>query len=413
MKKNQWRSLTIVVPQNGRYAQCSFALLYSKRSFVLLYPQHPFALAAFLGYFMEVTADVHHTTEYYGRSVLRPTLPEPRMIAEARQQIRWKHSFPRPVELIIEILIFAAVFFVSQFVFMAPLVTVGTTVFMFFGENTLAGSIAAGADDSTALEPTMTSQLVDQVMAHPAFMVVMLFATLGMIVGALIYCRVIEGRKLATLGLRRGHILREYLGGLAIGLVMFGTVVLICLATGTLTFEGLAFGSAGLIALFFFGFLIQGMSEELLCRGYFMVSLARKLPLPVAIVVSACAFGALHLANAGLQPLALLNVILFGCFAGVYLLKRGNIWGVAAIHSLWNFAQGNIFGFQVSGTEKMESIFSFSATQTQVGELINGGAFGPEGGLAATAVLVAALVVALLMKGAALPETAMPISSAN
>jgi membrane protease YdiL (CAAX protease family) len=333
------------------------------------------------------------------------------MIAEARQQIRWKHSFPRPVELIIEILIFVAIFFVSQFVFMVPFAAIGTIALVFFGGNPFGGGMAAGADGSATFDLTATDQLLEQVMSHPAFMLVSLFATLGAIAGVIIYCRAIEGRKLATLGLRRGNILREYLGGLAIGFVMFGAAVLICLVTRTLAFERLALSSAGLIVLFFFGFLIQGMSEELMCRGYFMVSLARKQSLPVAVIASACAFGALHLANSSVQPLAILNVILFGCFAGVYLLKRGNIWGIAAIHSLWNFAQGNIFGIQVSGNEKMESVFSFGATQTQVGELINGGAFGLEGGLAVTAVLVVALVVALLMKSAergGLPETVTP-----
>jgi membrane protease YdiL (CAAX protease family) len=80
----------------------------------------------------------------------------------------------------------------------------------------------------------------------------------------------------------------------------------------------------------------------------------------------------------------------------VYLLKRGNIWGAGAIHSMWNFTQGNIFGIQVSGIDKLPSIFAFDASQS--GELINGGAFGLEGGLAVTIVLALAIIIALLLK---------------
>lgn len=198
------------------------------------------------------------------------------------------------------------------------------------------------------------------------------------------------------MGLRRGRIAREYLLGLVIGLVMLTAAVGIGIITKTLTYEGLAHGSTVLLAFFFLGFLVQGFSEELLCRGYFLVSLARKQSLIVAVIVSSSAFGALHLLNDGAQPLAIFNVILFGCFAGVYLLKRGNIWGVAAIHSMWNFAQGNLYGIRVSGMDKMESVFTFDAPQA--GELINGGVFGLEGGLAVTIVLVIALIIALLMK---------------
>jgi membrane protease YdiL (CAAX protease family) len=320
------------------------------------------------------------------------------MIAEARQQIRWKHHFPRPIELIIEILIFAVVLFVSYLVLTSVLAGIGLIPLILFNGDfaevvKTAGTSGMGAFDSTTIE-----RITAQVMQHPATTIVSLFATLGAIIGAIIYCRAIERRKLAAMGFRRGHVLREYLKGLLIGFVMFGIAVLICLATGTLTFEGLAFGSAGFIVLFFCGFLIQGMSEEVLCRGYFMVSLARRQSLPVAIIVSSCAFGALHLANSGIQPLAVINVVLFGSFAGIYLLKRGNIWGVAAIHSMWNFTQGNIFGIQVSGTAKMESVLLLNPTPT--GELINGGAFGLEGGLAVTIVLAAGLIIALLMKSA-------------
>jgi membrane protease YdiL (CAAX protease family) len=305
------------------------------------------------------------------------------MVTEARQQIRWKHNLPGPVELIIEVLIFAAVFFVSALAL--------ETVFFLIG---LVLTVALTGMDGPLVILGQLAGLTSEEVTDPRLNILMLFATLGLIAGAIIYCRAIEGRRLATMGLRRGHILREYLMGLLIGFAMFSAAVLICTATGTLAFAGVTLTSIGLIVLFLIGFLIQGMSEELICRGYFLVSLARKQSLPLAIVVSSCAFGAAHLANSNVQPLAIVNIVLFGCFAGVYLLKRGNIWGIAAIHSMWNFAQGNVYGIQVSGGEMAESIFAFTATPS--GQLINGGDFGLEGGLAVSAILICALIITLL-----------------
>jgi membrane protease YdiL (CAAX protease family) len=320
------------------------------------------------------------------------------MVSEARQQIRWTSNFSRPVALIIEILVFIAVFLVTALVFQGIVSTIALVPIILFDEEfrALIQATAANGQGAPGLDFAAAMEISDRITQSPAMSAVALFSTLGCIVGVLIYCRVIERRKIATMGLRRGHAIREYLVGMLIGFLLFALVVLICVACGTLTYEGLAYGSIGLLVLFFCAFAIQGMSEELLCRGYFLVSLARKQSLAVAVVVSSSFFGVLHLFNAGVQALAVANIILFGCFMAVYLLKRGNIWGAAAIHSVWNFVQGNVFGLQVSGTEMPTSVFFFQATAD--GTLINGGAFGPEGGLATTVVLAAALVVALLMK---------------
>jgi membrane protease YdiL (CAAX protease family) len=333
------------------------------------------------------------------------------LVAEARQQIRRTRNYSIPLELIIEILIFIAVFMASAFVFEGAIASIGMIPLIFTSETfieTMETAVASGQYD-LSMENIM--EISEALMSSPAMVILTLFATLGAIIAVFLYCRLIEKRRLSTLGFTRGHAVREYLVGALIGCLLFSLAILICLLTNTLTFEGLTLGSLGILVLFFFGFLIQGLSEEVMCRGYFMVSLARKQSLAVAVLVSSSAFGALHLFNTAVQPLAILNIILFGCLAGVYMLKRGNIWGVAAMHSLWNFVQGNIYGIHVSGMEEMPSLLSFSPTEA--GTLINGGAFGLEGGLAVTIVLVVALLIALLMKASNPAPQVMPIDGAQ
>lgn len=193
----------------------------------------------------------------------------------------------------------------------------------------------------------------------------------------------------------------EYLAGLLAGFAVFSGAVVICVLSGTLELTGLSPTFAlGPWLVIFVGFLIQGLSEELLCRGLLMLTFSRwglmkgrKNSATLAVILSALVFAALHLANNGIAPLALVNLFLFGLFAGFYYLWRGNIWGIAAFHSMWNFTQGNVFGILVSGNDFGSSLLA--SASDPAGELVNGGPFGLEGGLAVTVVLTLGVVFVL------------------
>ena len=100
----------------------------------------------------------------------------------------------------------------------------------------------------------------------------------------------------------------------------------------------------------------------------------------------------MHISNDGMATIAFLNMVVFGMFASLLVYRcDGSIWCVGALHGVWNFAQGNLFGISVSGNSLMSSIFS--STLTQGRELTNGGTFGLEGGIAVTLVLVLATAI--------------------
>lgn len=229
-------------------------------------------------------------------------------------------------------------------------------------------------------------------------MLLQLFATVGTILGVLIYCKKIEKRPLRTLGFVKSGAVPQYLLGLLVGLVMFSATILISALTGALKVNGLnPAANVGILVLFFLGFMLQGASEEMLCRGYFMTSFSKRYPLWTGILVNSLIFAALHLANPNVTLISVINLILCGVFFSLYAVKSGNLWGACAAHSMWNFAQGCIFGVNVSGMNCGDSLL----TSSQVGasSLINGGAFGIEGGLACTIVHIIAIAVLLLMKG--------------
>ena len=225
-----------------------------------------------------------------------------------------------------------------------------------------------------------------------------LAATSVTVAVVLLYCLFVEKRSLYSLGFTRRGALLEYGAGLLGGLVMFGICVSVCVISGTLTLSvSPSLPSWSILLLFFVGFLIQGLSEELLCRSYLMVSLSRGLPLWACAVANALVFSLLHLANPGISVIAILNIFLFGLFASILTLRRGSIWMAAGLHSMWNFAQGNLFGIPVSGMGGIASPLHAHMAEGGWQTLINGGVFGLEGGLAVTVVLTVCCAILLFL----------------
>ena len=226
------------------------------------------------------------------------------------------------------------------------------------------------------------------------YMIGMLFANIGMIFVVMLFCKLVQKRKMSSLGFVKKDMGKEYGIGLIVGFAIFSAAVLICVLTGSLKMEGFSetFSVVPFI-LFALGFMIQGMAEEVLCRSYFMVSMARRSPIWVAVLLNSLFFAALHLTNPGMSVLAFINLTLFGVFASVYFVKRGSIWGIGAIHSIWNFVQGNFYGVKVSGMETSCSVFESVAVEGR--DLVSGGAFGLEGGIAVTIVLVVGILFLL------------------
>ena len=228
------------------------------------------------------------------------------------------------------------------------------------------------------------------------FGAVSLFATVITTLFAILYCRHIEQRSLASMGFKKKGMLKNYGLGYLIGIAMISTTVGLSVLFGGAIFTGLNAGvSAVYIILFFLGFLVQGMSEEVLVRGYFMVSCANKVHVAVAVIISSAVFASLHLLNPGITVIAFINLMLFGIFAAVYILRTDDIWGACAIHASWNFFQGNVFGISVSGGSMGDSIYGTVFLTGR--DLISGGSFGIEGGICTTLVMTVGILLVLYL----------------
>jgi uncharacterized protein len=154
------------------------------------------------------------------------------------------------------------------------------------------------------------------------------------------------------------------------------------------------------------GFAIQGPAEEVMFRGYIFENVRAEWGLRWAVVISAVSFALLHARNPALGPLPLLNLALFGVATALYKVRVDNnqLWGVFAIHTIWNWLQQVVFGLPNSGIASIPDNALFTVTpNTALPESIWGGGFGPEGTLGATLVLLA-LIGATLRRRAPQPE---------
>ena len=210
-------------------------------------------------------------------------------------------------------------------------------------------------------------------------MIVTLFANAAMILSTVLFCIFLQKRTAASMGFVRKKAFTQYLAGAGTGLLLFCGAVLINVLTGSMTIDGISSGfSPVLFLLFLLGFGVQGMGEEVLCRGYFMVSLGRRYRAAAAVFLNSAVFSLLHIFNPGISLLAIVNLLLAGVVFSLYFLRTGNIWGAGAMHTVWNFVQGNVFGMEVSGLEISCSLFSSTSDPSR--SLWNGGSFGAEGG---------------------------------
>lgn len=212
--------------------------------------------------------------------------------------------------------------------------------------------------------------------------------------------KVIEKRSLSSIGFNKNNWLKKYSLGFLIGLAMMSIIVLILLPFGYITVDKNPIQPVGVSAIasvlvILFGWIIQGATEEIVTRGWLLNILSTKYNIGVGLLISSTLFGLMHLTNPNVNYIAVINIILVGLFYGLYVIKTNDLWAVCGMHSAWNFAQGNIFGFKVSGLDV--SVGSLIDLNLVGSDFVTGGIFGPEAGITATFILLASIGILLFI----------------
>lgn len=219
---------------------------------------------------------------------------------------------------------------------------------------------------------------------------ILLLSEIFMIAVFVLYARFKEKLSFRSLGFVTKNMPLSYLAGGAGAALCMLVLALICKVTGAMTFTHDA-ANIPLLILFAIGFVIQGLAEEVMCRGFLIAHITRRYSVKTAVIASSILFALLHVFNlSGISFLALINLFLFGVFASLMFLYSENIWLCAGFHTVWNFVQGNIIGVPVSGIP-IPSVFKMTANENM--SAVNGGIFGLEGGIPVTVILVAGCLI--------------------
>ena len=155
------------------------------------------------------------------------------------------------------------------------------------------------------------------------------------------------------------------------------------LAARWLTFEGFAWQFDPVstvisgVVTFFIVFIFVGWNEELLSRGYQLQNIASGTNLFLGVVLSSSVFGLLHLGNPNATWVSVLGIFFAGVFLTYGYIRTKQLWLSIGLHIGWNFFEGVVFGFPVSGLD----IYPLTRIEVHGPELWTGGAFGPEAGL--------------------------------
>ncbi|MHD0396388.1 lysostaphin resistance A-like protein [Staphylococcus simulans] len=230
---------------------------------------------------------------------------------------------------------------------------------------------------------TQAGQLIDTFMNLGNFVVILIVL--------LLTNKFILKKSTGSLGFYKQNWIKQYGLGAAIGSVMLIVVYLLSLLIGGTQTVFNPDASALIIFGYLIGFLIQGMTEEVLTRSLIMNVFSAKKGIVYGVIINSIFFSLMHGLNPGVDILALINLFLAGLFFSLLFYWSGSIWVAGAAHSLWNFVQGPILGVKVSGAGMPNTLLSTDLFENRA--LLNGGNFGLEGGLLDTLVSIVVCVI--------------------
>ncbi len=176
-------------------------------------------------------------------------------------------------------------------------------------------------------------------------------------------------------------------GFTAITLLIFALCGLHAFAFGHVVLQGSRL--ARLAAFWALMFLLVGLFEEFLLRGYTQFTLARGIGFwPAALVLSG-AFGLIHLRNGGEQWRGLLAAALIGFFFCLTLRRTGNLWFAVGFHAAWDWGETFFYSVPDSGMVSPGHLLSSSLRGA---DWLSGGSVGPEGSVLCFVVIALAWI---------------------
>lgn len=185
--------------------------------------------------------------------------------------------------------------------------------------------------------------------------------------------KTIDRKTFKSLGLEWKGFSKERVGGFFTGILLTTVIATVLWLMQLLQWFITDVDAEGLLLVFALLILVA-FFEELVFRGYILSNLMDSLPKETALFVSAILFAVFHSLNPDFNIIAFINIFIAGLLLGINYIYTKNIWFAVFFHFSWNFFQGPVLGFQVSGIELPTLL-----QQNNKGSiLLTGGKFGLE-----------------------------------
>lgn len=195
---------------------------------------------------------------------------------------------------------------------------------------------------------------------------------------------------------------KDIVYGLLAAVTLYGVGFAFSLLLGVVEVVSFHYQPLQLLRDLFYCFLIA-LFEEIVARGLVLGGLLRmRMNRFLALALSSILFGFMHLFNPGLAWLPLFNIILAGAMLGAAFLYTRNLWFAISLHLFWNWIQGPVLGYGVSGNSFGSSLVSIRLSGNT---LLSGGTFGFEGSILCTVLLAlfTAFIICWFERGAFKP----------
>jgi uncharacterized protein len=236
----------------------------------------------------------------------------------------------------------------------------------------------------------------------------------------------IEHRKLSVFGLGGIHPIRRLLMGALWGFLAMSLLIATLRAFHLLAFDTLLDHGPYILfwgAVQLFSFLLVGLTEEYVFRGYLQFTLtrgmvglansistrhARTIAFWIAATLTSALFLYAHIGNGGETKLGLFQVFLAGMVLVIALWRTGSLWWAIGFHMTWDWCQSFLYGVPDSGGLIQGRLF---ATHASGNPLYSGGTTGPEGSLLCIPILLLVITVLFFTHSSPQPSLELPSST--
>jgi hypothetical protein len=255
-------------------------------------------------------------------------------------------------------------------------------IFYFFASGLFqaVGALIAGIE---------LGALVDvKIIGMKDIFVIQSFGFIGVLLVVFLFRKYSDLRSIRSMGFQI-KVKDTIWGMLVAGAILsIGTIILVMCKEIFIT--NINFNSTDLL----YGFLLfigVAFSEEIICRGYILNNLMVDMNKYFALAISSLIFALMHSFNSNLCWSGMIELFIAGMLLGSTYIYTKNLWFSISLHLFWNFIQGCIFDYNVSGLN-VSSILTFD---TPLKNTFNGGDFGFEGSWLCTLLSSFAILIIL------------------